>query len=97
MMTTPFKNALTTLTKDPQWRVKMATFELIGDIGFQRILDKDQFQNQVQEIFFTYLNNTAAEVRNTGVRKLEKLAEVFDAEWCLTKVVPRVITLIQGE
>ena len=55
----------------------MAAFEMIGDIVHKEILNKDQFVDKLQDIFFSYLKNTAAEVRVTGVRHLSKIASKF--------------------
>ena len=69
-----FMENLQKITKDSQWRVKMAAFEMIGDIVHEEILNKDQFVDKLQDLFFSYLKNTAAEVRITGVRHLSKIA-----------------------
>jgi len=61
---------LTTLgnmTKDGQWRVRMAVFDLIADLGM--LYGKDAYKKHLHTIFIGYLNNTAASVRNKGVEK----------------------------
>jgi len=52
---------LTNMTKDGQWRVRMAVFELIAD--FALLFGKDVYCKQLQSIFIGYLTNTAASVR----------------------------------
>ena len=69
---------LTTLggmTKDGQWRVRMAVFELIADLG--SIFGKELFVKNLQQLFMTYLTNTAASVRNMGIEKSAMLAANF--------------------
>ena len=75
LLTNTLKDILTTMTKDAQWRVRMAIFELIGTLSLEFGLE--HFKNNLETIFFTYLTNTAASVRNMGVAQAEKLAEAF--------------------
>jgi serine/threonine-protein phosphatase 2A regulatory subunit A len=53
------------MTKDGQWRVRMAVFELIADLAL--IFGKDVYCKQLQSIFMGYLTNTAASVRQMGI------------------------------
>jgi hypothetical protein len=53
------------MTKDTQWRVRMAIFELIGKLAIE--FGKETFMRSLSTIFFTYLTNTAASVRCMGV------------------------------
>ena len=56
---------LTPMTKDTQWRVRMAVFELIGKLSIA--FGKDIFMRSLADVFMTYLTNTAASVRSMGV------------------------------
>jgi len=60
------------MTKDGQWRVRMAVFELIADLGI--IFGKDIFIKNLQTVFMGYLINTAASVRQMGIEKSAILA-----------------------
>lgn len=51
----------------------MAVYELLGKLGL--IYGKTEFMKEVYEAFISYLVNTAAAVRSTGVKMSEKLAE----------------------
>lgn len=68
-----FLNTLNNMTKDNQWRVRMAVYELLGKLGL--IYGKAEFMKEVYDAFISYLTNTAAAVRSTGVKMSEKLAE----------------------
>ena len=61
LLTPSMLSILTNLTKDAQWRVRMATVELIGD--FSLAFGKDIFVRSIESIFMQYLTNTAASVR----------------------------------
>lgn len=52
---------LTNMTKDGQWRVRMAVFELLAELGI--LFGKIEFQKGTFNIFMGYLSNTAALVR----------------------------------
>jgi len=81
--------ALTTLTKDAQWRVRMAVFELIGELS--AAFGIEIFQRSLETIFMQYLTNTAASVRNMGVEKAAVLAKTFGADWAIHNFVPKVV------
>lgn len=60
------------MTKDVNWRVRMGVFELIADLAI--IYGKDIYMKHLHAVFMTYLNNTAASVRNMGIQKSAILA-----------------------
>ena len=53
----------------------MAIFELIGELSCAFGLE--MFTNKLESIYFQYLTNTAASVRNMGVDKSGDLAKAF--------------------
>ena len=61
------------MTSDGQWRVKMAVFELVADLGL--LFGKAVFCQKLQSIFMCYISNTAAAVREMGVSKSGLLAQ----------------------
>jgi len=79
------------MTKEAQWRVRMAVFELIGEMS--KMFGKEVFQKQLEGLFLTYLSNTAASVRDMGVKKARELAEKFKGEWVLATFIPKVIEI----
>jgi hypothetical protein len=54
------------MTKDGQWRVRMAVFELIAELAL--IFGKETCLKHLQPIFMGYLTNTAASVRQMGIK-----------------------------
>mmetsp|Transcript_16622 Transcript_16622/g.15921 ORF Transcript_16622/g.15921 Transcript_16622/m.15921 type:complete len:98 (+) Transcript_16622:618-911(+) len=77
------------MTKDPQWRVRMAVFELIGDIS--KIFGREVFTKHLEHIFMSYLTNTAASVREMGIKKSKEIAEKFRQDWVVANYIPKVI------
>ena len=77
------------MTKDGQWRVRMAVFKLIGELAI--IYGKDICLKSLQQIFMGYLTNTAASVRVMGVEQSALLAAEFKQEWIMNDYIPVVI------
>lgn len=89
LLSPAFLTTLTNMTKDAQWRVRMAVFELIGDLS--KAFGKEVFSKHLETIFLSYLTNTAASVREMGIKKARELAEKFKGEWILNSFIPKVI------
>jgi serine/threonine-protein phosphatase 2A regulatory subunit A len=88
VISAPFLATLTTMTKEAQWRVRMAVFELIGEMSKQ--FGKEVFQKQLETIFLSYLGNTAASVRDMGVKKAKEVADKYKGEWVMASFIPRI-------
>jgi serine/threonine-protein phosphatase 2A regulatory subunit A len=84
-----FLSTLTSMSKEGQWRVRMAVFELIGEMS--KLFAKDVFQKHLEALFMSYLNNTAASVRDMGVRKAKELADKYKGDWIITTFIPKVV------
>lgn len=69
----------------------MAVFELIGELSLQ--FGKDVFTKHLESIFLTYLSNTAASVREMGIKKSKELAKKFKSDWIMSSYIPRVIEM----
>ena len=82
---------LSSLTKDSQWRVRMAIFEFIGIVGAE--VGRETFNATLENIFFQYLDNNAASVRQMGVKKVGDLAndKSFGREWVKTRLIPKAV------
>ena len=89
ILTPTFLTTITNMTKEAQWRVRMAVFELIGELS--KLFGKEVFQKHLESIFLSYLSNTAASVREMGVKKSKELAEKFKGDWVMSAFIPRVI------
>ena len=84
-----FLTILTNMTKDPQWRVRMAVIQLVGDLALQ--YGRDVFQkNNLEPIFLAYLTNSAAAVREIGIKKVREIAAEFKQEWVMTNFIPKI-------
>ena len=66
----------------------MGVFELIADLAV--VFGKDVYVKHLQSIFMSYLTNTAASVRQMGVKKSAILAETFKEQWIMNDYIPVV-------
>jgi serine/threonine-protein phosphatase 2A regulatory subunit A len=89
ILTAPFLTTLNSMTRDAQWRVRMAIFELIGELS--KLFGKELFIKHLESIFLSYLTNTAASVREMGIKKSRELADKFKSEWIMANFIPKVI------
>ena len=76
------------MTKEGQWRVRSAVFEILAEIGIT--FGKETFQKYIQDIFLGYLINTAASVRQTGIKQIPKIAKEFREDWIINDFIPTV-------
>jgi len=76
MLTANLLETLDKMTKDSQWRVRDAVFDLLAKITLE-FDDAKQFM-KIKHIFMQFLTNNAASVRETGVKWVAKIAEKFD-------------------
>ena len=67
----------------------MATFELIGSLSIT--FGIEIFTRSLEGIFFQYLTNTAASVREMGVKQVKSMATSFGVEWITTTLIPKVV------
>ena len=81
LLTPSLLSILLERTKDAQWRVRMATLELIGEFSLE--FGKDVFVRSIESIFMQYLTNTAASVREMGIEQSQRMAEKFGSDWVL--------------
>ena len=81
LLSPSFITILTNITKDAQWRVRMALIELVGDMAVK--FGKDIFIKSLESIFMTYLTSTAAAVREMGILKVKQMAINFKSDWVI--------------
>ena len=89
MLKNTFTDQLSLMTKENNWRVRMAVFDLIGTLGV--LFGKEIYQAKLSGIFMGYLHNTAASVRKMGIQKVEELAKTFKEDWIVQEFIPVVI------
>jgi serine/threonine-protein phosphatase 2A regulatory subunit A len=86
----PLLPVLEGMAKDGQWRVRMSVLELVADLGI--LFGKTVFTQKLQTVFLSYMTNTAASVREMGVKKSALLAQEFREDWVLKDFIPQVLS-----
>jgi hypothetical protein len=81
LLSASFLTILTNITKDAQWRVRMALIELVGDMAIK--FGKDIFIKSLESIFMSYLTSSAAAVREMGILKVKQMAINFKSDWVI--------------
>lgn len=81
LLSPSFITILTNITKDAQWRVRMALIELVGDMAIK--FGKDTFIKSLESIFMSYLTSSAAAVREMGILKVKQMAINFKSDWVI--------------
>ena len=69
LLSQPILMALNNLTKDGQWRVRMTVIKLAAELA--KLFGKEFYMKNLDSMFSTFLNDTAASVRETGIEKLQ--------------------------
>ena len=67
----------------------MAVFDLLADLAL--IFGKEVYMKSIHSIFITYLQNTAASVRDKGVLKAANLAQQFGSDWVVNEFIPVIV------
>lgn len=76
------------LSKDTQWWVRQAVFILAADLGIK--FGKEVFRDELSQLLFAFLVDTAAEVWSSIIIKVKELAEAFGGEWAIQTVIPKL-------
>ena len=91
----PVLIAMNNLTKDGQWRVRQVVFEASANLG--KIFGKEFFIKNIEPIFFAYLSDTAAAVRESGILKVSELANEFKSDWIISSLIPKTLEIMNKE
>lgn len=88
-------SSLSQLTKDNQWRVRESVFRLLANLGVK--FGKQLFQESLSTIFFAFLTDTAAEVRQICIDNVVSLTESFGSDWAVQVVIPKLNEIFNQE
>jgi len=83
--------AITQLAEDKQWRVRLAIIEYIPLLASQ--LGVGFFDEKLSSLCMEWLGDTVFSIREAATVNLEKLAEVFGAEWASQAIIPKVMAM----
>jgi len=79
------------LSKDVQWRVRVAVLLLTVTIGLSS--SASDFQRTFDEIFIISFEDYVSKVREQSVNGLKNLCEHFKQEWVIHTVIPKLLEI----
>ena len=79
---------LGTMQKDSQYRIRECVYETLAKLGANYGLDV--FKSSIESLFFNYLSDTVASVREVGIQSLKLLIQKFGSAWIISNLVPKL-------
>ena len=67
----------------------MSVVELVGELALR--FGKDVYMKSLEPIFMHYLTNTAASVREMGIKKVAFMAISFKSDWVMNSFLPKIV------
>lgn len=87
--------AITELSADSKWRVRLAIIELIPLLARQ--LGHGFFTDQMSGLCLNWLTDRVYTVRRAATDNLKELTQLFGSSWAIRYVLPRIDTLTKEE
>lgn len=81
--------AITELAKDVNWRVRIAIIEYTPVLAEQ--LGVQFFDQQLSDLFLSWLWDTVHAIRQAAVQNLTKLTVIFGSDWCRDEIIARLL------
>ena len=79
---------LGTMQKDTQYRIRECVYETLAKLGVKYGLEV--FKNNIEGLFFNYLTDNVASVREIGIKSLSSLIQQFGVSWVTTGLIPKL-------
>ena len=79
---------LGTMQKDSQYRIRECVYDTLARLGQKYGLEI--FKNNIEGLFFNYLTDTVASVREIGIKSLSSLIPQFGISWVTTGLIPKL-------
>jgi serine/threonine-protein phosphatase 2A regulatory subunit A len=79
---------LGTMQKDTQYRIRECVYETLAKLGVHYGIET--FKSSIESIFFNYLSDNVASVREFGIQNLEMLINKFGSSWVISQLLPKL-------
>ena len=83
--------ALTELSQDKNWRIKLSVVELFPILARQ--LGESFFNDKLSPICIAWLNDSIYSIREAAINNLKQLTEIFGVQWAATHSIPKLLSL----
>ena len=77
-----------TMQKDSQYRIRESIYQTLAQLGTYYGIEI--FKSSIEPLFFNYLSDSVASVREVGVECLKKLIEKFGSAWITSGLIPKL-------
>lgn len=86
---------LGTMQKDTKYRIRECVYDTLGKLGVKYGLDI--FKKHIEKLFFNYLMDNVASVRNIGIKNLYELIEEFGNDWVKNDLINKLGNYLNGD
>jgi serine/threonine-protein phosphatase 2A regulatory subunit A len=76
------------MQKDVQYRIRECVYETLAKLGVKYGLEV--FKNNIEGLFFNYLTDNVASVRDIGIKSLTLLIPQFGVSWVTSGLIPKL-------
>ena len=86
---------LGTMQKDAQYRIRECVYDTLAKLGIKYGLEV--FKNNIEGLFFNYLTDNVASVREIGIKSLSSLIKQFGTSWVTSSLIPKLQSHLAGQ
>ena len=86
---------LGTMQKDAQYRIRECVYDTLAKLGIKYGLEV--FKNNIEGLFFNYLTDNVASVREIGIKSLSALIKQFGTTWVTSSLIPKLQSHLSGQ
>jgi serine/threonine-protein phosphatase 2A regulatory subunit A len=86
---------LGTMQKDAQYRIRECVYDTLAKLGIKYGLEV--FKNNIEGLFFNYLTDNVASVREIGIKSLSSLIKQFGTTWVTSSLIPKLQSHLSGQ
>ena len=86
---------LGTMQKDAQYRIRECVYDTLARLGTKYGLEV--FKNNIEGLFFNYLTDNVASVREIGIKSLSSLIKQFGTTWVTASLIPKLQSHLSGQ
>ena len=79
---------LGTMQKDTQYRIRECVYETLAKLGANYGLEL--FKSNIEGLYFNYITDTVASVRDVAIKTLPILIQKFGVSWVATGLIPKL-------
>ena len=83
------------MQKDEQYRIRECVYDTLAKLGINYGLE--MFKKYLEGLFFNYLSDNVASVREIGVKNLPGLIKQFGNNWVIKDLIPKLTSNLNGQ